>query len=355
MNKQWPILFVLLFIASSPSALAQSRVLPVEWDRAGAIAAVESVDIDPVVAELTNLPDLADAELTISRLDKLEAREDWPMPAREAAMYRFTRSLSALPADSVEPGILDHLKHYTSKTMVAHEDHAASLVPLFNIRGAVAGVEHTWMWREFAYTAQAALADDPATFVAAYPGIGNSLESNIRRRAYADVLSNAPFHDVKAVQDVVLATLEENPGLGSLLSTTVGITASPAAIERLLVSGAGPGVSLSLREAGGRLPIRDLRSLLMFAVEQAPPVNASLAIAAWAVQLRGDPVTRDLMLGTLSNDALGASAALALGKWTDIQSIRALQEIAAGDDAAARRAQMALDFHGKHQVAGGQP
>ena len=104
-----------------------------------------------------------------------------------------------------------------------------------------------------------------------------------------------------------------------------------------------------------QLQTAETAELLEFAVQQAPAVNAALAIAAWWPRLKHDPVIRELLIGTLSDPGLGASAALALSQEPDIQTIRDLQETASGNSTAARRAQMALDINRARLVGDTQP
>ena len=50
-----------------------------EWDRPGAMAAVQSVNIDAAVYALGDISSLADAPATLDKLNKLETRTDWPL------------------------------------------------------------------------------------------------------------------------------------------------------------------------------------------------------------------------------------------------------------------------------------
>ena len=78
---------------------------------------------------------------------------------------------------------------------------------------------------------------------------------------------------------------------------------------------------------------------------EAPPVNTSLAMAAWWPRLKHDPATKMLMIGLLGDAGLGSSAVLALSMEPDIQTIKLLQDTAAGESVAAKRAQQALDLN----------
>ena len=52
-----------------------------------------------------------------------------------------------------------------------------------------------------------------------------------------------------------------------------------------------------------------------------------------------------LMIGLLGDAGLGSSAVLALSMEPDIQTIKLLQDTAAGESVAAKRAQQALDLN----------
>ena len=115
-------------------------------------------------------------------------------------------------------------------------------------------------------------------------------------------------------------------------------------MEALLVSGSGAGLATAFRQFAVQLGNDELASLLEFAVFEAPPGNASLAMAAWWPRLKHDPATRALMFGLLGDTGLGSSAVLALSKEPDMQIIKWLQDTAAGESGAARHAQQALDL-----------
>ena len=71
------------------------------WQRDTALNAVGAAPIEQAARALGDATTLADATATLDRLQELEARIDWPLPAREAAVYLFTRSLARLPRDAV--------------------------------------------------------------------------------------------------------------------------------------------------------------------------------------------------------------------------------------------------------------
>ena len=332
-------------------AVAYGQTPVIQWDRNSAMAAVRAVDIDAAVYEIGDPSSLADGAKTLARLNQIETRSDWPLPAREAVVYQFTRSLAELPRDAVATEVLQHLRSFQAQTLVPHEDHGETSVPLFNIRGAAAGVENGWQRTESGIEAAVLLETNPAALVSAYMESANPNQ----RAGYLDALQYAGMADVVAVQSIALEQLGEAPGLTPMAGASAVITSDTFAVEQLLVKGRGEGLSSTLMKLEKRLQTADTNALLLFAIQQAPASNAALAIAAWWPRLRHDPLTRDLMVDLLADPALGASAALALAQNPDIQTIKALQDTAKGDTAAARRAQMALDLNRAGLIAEGQP
>lgn len=318
-----------------------------EWDIPGAMAAVQSVNIDAVVYELSDISSLADASATLDKLTKLETRTDWPLPAREAAILQFTQSLAGLPRDAVAIEVMGYLKTYHAQTLVPHEDHGDTFVPLFNIRGAATGVENGWQRTEFATQATALIEKNPTALVSDYL----ASTTHNQRYGYHDALQQADLAAVLNVQNIVLDRLDKEPVLTGILGITTAITADTGAIEQLLTHGKGVGFSSALVQLDKQLSRPELASLLDFAIHQAPADNATLAIAAWWPRLSHNPETRDLMMATLHDPQLGASAALALAQTPDLQTIKALQDMASGDSIAAQRAQMALDLN-RDELAG---
>ena len=324
---------------------------PVPWDRSSAMAAVRSVNIDKAVYEIGNISSLADGEATLSQLKHLETRTDWPQPAREAALFEFTRSLAGLPREAVAIEVIQHLQNYQAQTLVPHEDHGDTLVPLFNIRGAAVGIEHGWRRTEFAVDAARLLETNPSRLVSVYM---ESTDHN-RRSGYLDALPHADMIDVVAVQSTALEQFDQNPGLTRMIGTTAVITGDTFAAQQLLINGRGAGFSTALRQLDESLQASETAALLIYAIEYAPASNASLAIATWWPRLRHEADIRDLLMDKLADPALGAAAALALAQSPDIQTIKALQDTASGNSTAARRAQMALDINRDLLLGEAQP
>jgi len=341
----------LYFCGLADSVLAANHAPSTHWDRSSAMAAVRSVDIDIAVYEIGNVSSLADGKTTLNRLRQLETRSDWPVPAREAALYQFTRSLAELPRAAVADEVMQHLINYRAQTLVPHEDHGDAFVPLFNIRGAAAGIENGWQRAEFAIEAIELLETNPTELVSAY--IDSA--SHTQRSGYIDALKQANMAEVEAVQSAVLERLGQSPNLTPMIGLTAEITADTFAVQELLINGRGIGVSSALKQLDKRLPASEKAALLEFAIREAPVGNASLAIAAWWPGLRHDAGIRDLLVDQLADPGLGATAALALAQSPDIQTIKILQDTAGGDSVAARRAQMALDMNRDRLIGELQP
>lgn len=333
------VLFCLCITADI--AFAVNPAPATRWDRQSAMAAVRSADIKIVVNEIGNTASLADGNATLKSLQRLENRSDLPLPAREAALYEFTRSLAQLPRSAVAVEVMEHLKNYQAQALVPDEDHGQTLIPLFNIRGAATGIENGWQRTEFAFEAIEKLETNPEALVSAYAESSNPNQ----RRGYLDALRQARIDDVETLQNVALAQFDREPGLTRLLGLTCVITTDQIAIQQLLVYGRGAGLSATFRQLDERLPASDTAALLSYAIQYAPPENASLAIAAWFPRLRHQAAMRDLLLDQLADPSLGSTAALALAKSPDIQTIKLLQDTAGGSSVAARRAQMALSMN----------
>ncbi len=351
MRKHSALLGLYLVCAIAQIAAANGQGMSEHWERDSAIAAVQSVNIDTTVYEFGSISSLADADSTLNGLKDIEVRSDWPLPAREAAIFEFTRSLAELPREAVAMEVMQHLQQYQPRVLVPHEDHADAYVPLFNIRGAAAGVENTWKRTEFAYEAKLLIESDPAMLVLAYVESTGS----IQRAAYLDVVKQATMAKIEIIQEVTLRRIGETPELTPMLGVTTGITADRFAIEGLLAHGQGAGFSSTLVQLGRQLPLSQTTALLKFAIQTAPANNAALAISAWWPQLKHEAGSRDLLVELLGNPALGASAALALAQSPDIQTIKILQDTAVGDSTSAKRAQMALDISRDQLVGEVQP
>jgi hypothetical protein len=126
-------------------------------------------------------------------------------------------------------------------------------------------------------------------------------------------------------------------------------------VRQLLVNGNGAGLSATLRQLAEQLPAAEIEVLLTYAIIEAPAANASLAIAAWWPGLKHVAAVRDLLVEQLADPALGSAAALALAQSPDVQTVKLLQQTAAGNTLAARRAQLALAINREQLIGETQP
>ncbi len=312
------------------AATAQQRASVAQWDRAGAQAAIQTVNVGLEAGKIRDL----------DSLKAVEQRNDWPLPAREASIYEFTRSLAVRPRDDVAPDVMRYLLNYQSRVLVPHEDHAGAALPLFNIRAAATGVENGWIRDESAASARLLLTTDPHQFV---PGYFQATNPN-QQSGYLDALQNADLVQVQAIQSTALDWPEGSPALTQLLAVTAVITTEPVATKRLLLDGRGASLAPALVALANHMSTADTANMLQFAINQAPARNAALAIAAWWPALKHDESTRQLLLARLGHPTLGAAAALALAQDPDILTIRQLQLTAAGNSMASQRAQLALNI-----------
>ncbi len=321
--------------AAAPGASAEN------WRRAEALAAAQSVDTAAAAEDIFRDTLPGNGAAVLQKLAALESRSDWPVPAREAALYRYTRQLAQLPRADVAAAVLKHLRSYQARTLVPHEDYAGASVPLYNISAAAAGVENTWLRREAADEAAELLQNDPAAMVDRYL----SSNATAQRSGYLEALGQADPAVLDAVRQTAQKRLANAPELTPLLGATLAIDADGEALRQLLIDGRGAGLAKALRRAANGLPVEELTSLLRLAIEQAPSGNAALAIAAWWPALRHETAAQRLLLDHLADPVLGEAAALALAQAPDAATIRALQNLAAGESAAAVRARLALDVN----------
>ncbi len=331
------IFLVLAHLAQTTWANDQRR--PEQWDRTSAMLAVRAVDIDLAVREIGNLATLNDAESTLKNLHSIANRSDWPLPVREAVIYRFTQSLATMPRAAVAAGVVSHLKNFQAHTLVPHEDHGGASIPLFNIRAAAAGVENGWLRNQSSLEAESLLITKPATLVDHYRKSGMH---NVRS-GYMDSLRYADLMALTVVQNAALEQLAQAPELTAVVGLTASITGDNDAMLKLLIDGRGAGLATALQRFSEQLQAVEISDLLAEAIEHAPTTNAALAIAQWWPRLRHDKATRELLLDYLADPELGSAAALALAQSPDLQTIKSLRNIAEGNSVAAKRAQMALD------------
>jgi len=314
-------------------------------DRSAAMANARSVDTQLTINQLTEPGTLNDGMGTVEKLRTLSQRDDWPLPARELAIYQFTRSLAALTRHEVDPAILDYLTLYQPQVWVSSDEHAQDLIPLFNIRAAAAGIKNNWLRQDSKLLATQVINTHPSEFVALFiQAQDRQAQDKVVRAGYLDALRQADSDSVQAIGAQAFEQLRSIPELSALLAVVAQADKNGDTIQRLLVDGKGPQIAPVLRSIAQQLNRDQLAKLLQFAVAKAPAENAALAIASWWPELSSDPATRQLLLNTLAYPELGSAAALALADKPNVQTIHELQQLAEGDSLAAKRARIALDI-----------
>lgn len=298
-----------------------------------------SVDVDSVVGALDRPATLADGTYTVQALIDLSQREDWPAPAREAAIYTFTKSLATHPSHSVNPDILEYLSTYQAQVLVAGEH--GDTQPLFNIRAAAAGVENSWLRDDSKQLALNDLRDGPEKWLAMY----NSAQHPAQRSGYLDALKLADTNTVQLVQALTLQQLGEHPEMTAVIAATLSMVYDQSSAREFLQHAKGAELAPALAQLSTSASQQELTALLEFAITQTATETAALAIASWGPILNSRAESRQLLLDTLADPELGSSAALSLANKPNIQTIRELQLLSEGLGLAARRAQLALQIN----------
>ena len=87
---------LLIFLVGAVSARSVSQTP--NWDKERALEVARVIDTQSVVADLRLALSVDDPGELMAALHKLEARDDLPWPAREAALLRFMQELRSLPS-----------------------------------------------------------------------------------------------------------------------------------------------------------------------------------------------------------------------------------------------------------------
>ena len=165
------LLIVLLSVFPAPpvSAVDPDLQTPLlqepNWDRDLALKAASEIDVASEANRLLQLASRAEPTVMVSTLSELVEGSEWPEPAREATLYRFTQSLRELPPFSVDSAVLEFLLGYQNKILVAHEEVRTMGVPLYPIRAAAHGLVNQWKRQQ-----AATKADEPESRIAADGG-----------------------------------------------------------------------------------------------------------------------------------------------------------------------------------------
>jgi len=337
-RQLFALLACLSIAAASPAAPQQAT----NWDRVSAMSAARSIDAGPIRDELVSLTLTGNPGLVVERLEAVSGRGDWPLPARERALYTYARALAELPSGSVPARVLDWLKSYRARTLVPDEDRPDIGVPLFDVRRAAFAAENGWRRQDATVEAQALLASNPRSLVDAF-----ILEEHpAARSGYVAALEQASLQQLETVAGDARERLAGEPGLTSLGGEAALLADDLDLLQNFLVAGRGPALALLMRRSASILSAADNARLLAATVAAGSAVNASLAIAELAPAAADEPGTQELLLARLADAGVGGAAALALARCASTETLQALGEVADGDDPlAASRARLALQMH----------
>ncbi len=343
-----PLLLAALFISGTATA-AGSDDSAVLWEREAALSAVTASDSKAMSRELLALTIAGAGPDLLDMLEATRTRADWPAPARDAAVFSFVESLRELPPGAIDRDIMTYLKAFQVNTLITHEDHPYSLVPLFNVRSAAHGVENDWKREEALLEGMALLRSNPHSLADAF-----ALEyDNAVRAGYRQALGQAQPAALAALNQAAAMRLAESPELTALFAGAASSSGNLDAHRVVIQSGRGAPVADMLREFSAQADLAAQRQLLLEALAGEQGINAPLVVAGLAPALLGDAQVDRALIEALNTPALGAGAALVLSRATAPETLAALETLArSGSGAAAARARLALDLRQELAAAG---
>ncbi|MGH8034937.1 MAG: hypothetical protein ACREO9_06920, partial [Lysobacterales bacterium] len=233
------------------------------------------------------------------------------------------------------------------QTWVPHEEDMSGAVPLFNIPAAVEGVRHGMQFRQAEARAAQLLTSMTArnTDSAADQWLEAYLSgSAAERRGFLNALQFASPLQLRQLGQSAQSHVAERAELVAVAGRAALALHDRATLEQILQSGHGPALANILRDSTERLQPLDQALLLLHAIENAPAENASLAIALLAPGLQNNTAVTDSLFDLLEDSALGASAALALSRYSNAGVQQRLRKLAGGDSPESKRVRLAIDM-----------
>jgi hypothetical protein len=278
----------------------------------------------------------------------LEQRADLAPPAREKVLYTFASGLGDLDARP-DAQVFDYLRAYEARTLIPHDHHAAVGIPLYNIGAAAEGALAGHQRLEGRADAMALATGDPREWVDAY------LTANRpARQGFRQAIGEIDRKTTAEIAELALDRGITEPELIMVsLSGAVALT-DPNLFQRALGAATGPGLAGELRLARERFDAEQLVGILQFAMRQARPSTAALAMATLAPGMVSRPEVARLLIEALEDPTLGPAAALLLAASDDPwikQQLTAMTED--GKSPAARRLEIAVNA-GQNLQRGGR-
>ena len=312
------------------------------WDRDLAVLAAARVDSFAETDRLFKLSSRAAGVETLQALSQLASRPDWPVPAIEAALLRFTNQLRQLPPFSVDPVVVDYLHSYQIQTLVAHDESPEMGVPLYPIRSAATGLVNHWTRLQATQNAETLISDDPNHLLSAYV---ENPDANVRT-GIENALNYAGTSNLKALLEHGLPKLPETPELTGLLGKSALFLGDSQSIAVVMINGRGHALTEIARQASSHLPSAKLGNLLLEVVGKAPAPTAAMLIAELTPHCIHREFVATALMKMLDHRDLGSTAALALARWGSDEHREALSRLAASGQPglAPKRAQTALSL-----------
>ena len=337
-HRALPVIIVCL--AASLNVFAQRQTQNPLWDRSTALQTVDKTQVMVSLKPMYEMARSGNEAGLLSVLSELKSDPGLSDPARDYVVYKFTLGLGDMETDAVSQAVIGWLSSYQPATLVAHEDHPRHAVPLFNVRAAAQGVGNGWERQKAAVEAERILEEAPGQFISAYLDASPS-----GQRGFLDALETISTEQSAELGRLALEHLAISPGL-TLVAARASIKSGEMELLRRSVAlGEGPGLARALKEAAAGLSAEETAVLLNYVMELESDSKAALAIAQLVPGNLDNPAVRDLMFKTLTNQTLGASAALVLGSSTDPEIQSRLSEIAGGEEGLEKqRAQLATRF-----------
>ncbi|MFT5770145.1 MAG: hypothetical protein ACI9H8_002128 [Lysobacterales bacterium] len=322
------------------------------WERDAAWRASASVNTQTQKNKLQSLLKAGDDEASLILIQEIQREENWPTPARERVIYEYVSSLRQEAPHVVGDDLIAYLQNYQSTVFVAHEDHPSGNVPLFNIKGAAAGVVNGWARQEAAFQGAVLVQENPDSLSMAYL----SETSLPKQQGLLDSLNTASPIQLKAISSFALESMEAHPELISVAARSALINLDLNVLMRLAESGQGPEMHVLFRGSTKRLDKAQNLHLLQAALRNPSRGTAALAIAQLAPGLAGVDASEELLLETLGDPELGSSAALALVINPRSQLLQKLQVLAVPENnqLTAIRARLALQIYASRLTAEAQ-
>lgn len=290
-------------------AQAERALHQPSWTPAEAHRAVKEADLLETLKPLFELARSHQDTRLLQELKRLADDDSISLPVRERVLFEFAIGLSDLDRLTVTTNVLDFLKDYQPRVLVPHDDSRQLGVPLYNIRAAVAGARHEWERQAGAARAMTLQPVPGDTWLAGYLSAGTA-----QRKGYLDRLEVLPEPSLRSLAGQAANRLADDPELTPVVLRAALLLSDVELLQSAVLSGAGPGLALSLRNAAPSLDESERASLLNRAVLHAPAVNAALAMAELSPGLLHRSETVTLLLDSLGDPDVGAASALALSR-----------------------------------------